>query len=390
MRNKAHLSDLNVLFVCPSRNWGTVERKVLQDALYLRNSGSNTRIYCLKNSPLALEALNEALNVQYYEKGEIKSDFDLSYFLDLRTLINSKSFDVVHCYGLEFIWPLCVVLKKYPLTPLFLTINKMPIKNYKTFWYKILATRIDSLISFDEFLMDVIKANLPIKQTRLHFLGTGVDTIYQGNGEKRDEEYWKVGCYIPQPIKQISEIVPIFNSIRALFYDNKNNQQDHAVLILFTDCNWNQHHLNKELRGLIVDMGLENYIRLENKLRPLKDLSTLDIFLGIESSEPFYDYEINALIHRIPIVVPRTSSRESLLGVKNIMGETYKLKDSREMMVKMKKIMTRYESYSKNIHHKFNNLRDGHSLELYAEELFGLYEKLIIWRQRLNAKRLNK
>jgi len=39
MREKVRLSDLSVLFICLSDDWGTTERRCLSDADYFRNIG---------------------------------------------------------------------------------------------------------------------------------------------------------------------------------------------------------------------------------------------------------------------------------------------------------------------------------------------------------------
>jgi hypothetical protein len=317
MRSHTHLSDFKILYICPSMNWGTLQRRMIQDAIYLRDSGVNIHLFCLKNSPISDEAIRESLEVHYHVKPALNHWFDYSYYRTLKKLIEDYNYDIVHVYGLKYVWPVCLLLNKKPLTPLLLTINTFLKRKFKTFFNRMLFSRVDKVITFDDLLKDVILSFLPVKKNRIQVLGTGIDKT-PISAEKDNENIdakWKVGCYVPKTIDSIKEVIPVFHSIRTLFETQDENNQlvNNIELVLFTDGFWNQATLNKELRGLIMDMGLENFIRLENKLMPLKNLEMLDVLIGLEYGEPIYDYEINALSHNIPIISPRTSSRGLML-----------------------------------------------------------------------------
>ncbi len=383
MREKPRLSDLKVLFVCPSKNWGTLERRAVQDATYLRDSGSEPIIFCLKNTPVYEEAKKEDIRIKVYSKQEIKKKFEFSYYRNLKKILGIYKFDLIHCYGLEYIWPLCMLLKKHKRIPLFLTVNKNMSKNYNTFWYKVLFSRIDRVLTFDDLILDFARAMLPIKKKKLDVIGVGIETSLVEQRKDSQSSSWRIGCYIRKTTSDVNLVTPIFNSMRAMLSSQREGDEK-IDLVLFTDTTWNQSHINKELRGYIMDMGLENNIRLENKIRPLSDLSMLDIFLGIETGEPFFDYEVNALLHGVPIISPRTSSRATLFGHGRQVGETYKMGDSRELKVKIQKMLTRYSTYSENVKSQKEELESLHCLENYASSLFDLYMKLLEQRERLS------
>lgn len=61
MRERLRLSDLSILYVCLSEDWGTIERRCLSDATYFRNIGGSSIILCREKSLLDREGEREAI-----------------------------------------------------------------------------------------------------------------------------------------------------------------------------------------------------------------------------------------------------------------------------------------------------------------------------------------
>ena len=59
MREKIRLSDLTVLYICLSDNWGTLERRCIADASYFRNIGGTAFLLCHEKSLVDREAERE-------------------------------------------------------------------------------------------------------------------------------------------------------------------------------------------------------------------------------------------------------------------------------------------------------------------------------------------
>ena len=55
MREKLILSDLSSLHICPSERWGTLEKKAINDCIFLRDRGRNPILFCLQNLNLAIK-----------------------------------------------------------------------------------------------------------------------------------------------------------------------------------------------------------------------------------------------------------------------------------------------------------------------------------------------
>jgi glycosyltransferase involved in cell wall biosynthesis len=394
MREKVLIADLTALYVCLSEKWGTLERRALADLVYFRDLGGNPILLCRPGTPLTEAAKNEDIQVIEYTGKRIRRSMDISYYIFLKKLYQEISFDIVHCYGLIYVWQLCLLLKRKPQIPLILTLNKYINKKFKSFYYRFLFTRVDSLNTLDEMTKDMIVNYLPILKKRVHVLGVGIDTEIIKKNRRKDEGKifsWKVGCYIPRNVESVQFFIPLFNSIRS-FYEVKSNDDSsfseaRVVFSLFSDLKWTSHPINRELRGLIMDMGLEDYVRLENSVRPQYELGHFHILLTLENSEPFNDYEIEALLSNVPILVPRSSTRQSLVGEKTRYGETYKFSDARELKVKLLKIIGRYSTYLKNVNDLFDSLAEVHSLEKYSEVLYSQYEQLRQQRLRLSQRK---
>ena len=123
MKERVHVNDLTTLFICPSTEWRTLERKAIADCLYLRDSGGNPILFCVKGSYVDREADKKDLPRIYYTGQKLDRLFDLRYIRDMSKILKENRSDIVHCYNLDFIWGLCFVLLSNPKVPLLLTFN---------------------------------------------------------------------------------------------------------------------------------------------------------------------------------------------------------------------------------------------------------------------------
>ena len=78
MRERVKVSDLTTLFVCPSRNWGTIERRAIADSVFFRDLGGNSIIFCVKDSYIDFEAQLQDISTIYYTGTKVNKFFDLS------------------------------------------------------------------------------------------------------------------------------------------------------------------------------------------------------------------------------------------------------------------------------------------------------------------------
>ncbi|MBL7664902.1 MAG: glycosyltransferase [Bacteriovoracaceae bacterium] len=383
MREKVVINDLAALYVCLSSDWGSIERRFIQDAIYLRDVGGSPLLLCFKGTHLLKAAKVNDLRYIEIELQEI-SLFNFSFHFFLKKIIKENAIDIVHCYGFNFVAMTCMVMGRYKQIPLFVTLNKPVEQYFKNYFYKYLFKRIDAIITLDAFSRELVSSFLPLSQKRMHSFGMGLELYQVHPPSTAARSVVKIGCYVPQTVSDKAYFIPLFNAIRILLTEEGPKRiLEKMEIFLFTDINWAVSHINNELRWLIKDFGLEDYIRLDNGLKLLGSRPQFDILLGLESNEIIYDYEIWSLMHNIPILVPRTSAREHLLSQNEFMGESYMANDARELKNKLGKIIGRLTKYHEDLRACSGAIREEHSLERYSENIFALYEKAKQQRKRL-------
>lgn len=112
------------VYICPTDTWGTRERTVLKDALIAMSKGLEPHIYCLKDSFLDLVAKEKNLKVIHHY-GKVYTRFFKWYkLIGLGKIVRDDDIAFVHCYHLNFLWPISFFLKSKPEIPLFFTTHR--------------------------------------------------------------------------------------------------------------------------------------------------------------------------------------------------------------------------------------------------------------------------
>ena len=139
-------------------------------------------------------------------------------------------------------------------------------------------------------------------------------------------------------------------------------------------------HLQSEIEDLelLGDVSLV-FFDYQN----VEELAQLDILIGVDFDEPFNDIEISALLANVPVIVPRTASRQNLLARYRWMGESYMRGDAREIKDKVLKILSNESVYLSEIQGFLDEFRAIHGGEIYTEKLGSHYERLCMGRRRL-------
>src|SRR5690606_27950598 len=214
MHEKIRLTDLSVLLICPSKKWGTLERRCLQDSLFLRDVGGNPIIYCRKNSHLDREAELQDIPRLYYSGAEEKKFFDWNYFNDVKGCFENNSFDIVHCYSLRYVWSICLLMMQKPLIPLILTFNRFVHQSEFGFIRKWLLKRIDLVITFSKSVSDIVEEKLPVPKRKIKIFGAGIETShlqrYSENGDRI------IGSFIPRNIDSFPNVISILYAMKPL------------------------------------------------------------------------------------------------------------------------------------------------------------------------------
>lgn len=379
MRDKVRANDLSVLFICPSDEWGTLERRVINDCHYLRDIGGSPVLYCTKGSPIDREAQKLSLPRQFYKGKKVNRIFDLTYFIDIKKVIKENKFDIVHCFSLDYVWTLCFLLMTQPQLPLFLTFNRFLEKNYNGFVEKWLFKRVDLIMTFSSNIRSVVLNNLPVIPRKVHVVGAGVE-LYNVKKDEKDESQKVIGCFVTSKtqFENLNAFLYLIKPMRGL--GPKSSQQ--LKFLIYSDRSMEEYFDVEKINELIDQLGVRKHVFFVETQRPDEAIRKMDIYVSLSFDEPFCDLEIVSTLLGVPIVAPRTPSRRQLIGKLPGIGHTFYFQDSRELRSQIEKILTNESKYKSSLGENFERLNLTHGLDNYVEKVYGHYVRLYSQRLR--------
>jgi hypothetical protein len=387
MREKLRLSDLTILYICLSEEWGTNERRCLTDAVYFRNLGGVSFILCLKNSVLDIEASKEDVPRLHFQ-GELSHwKIWLNFYFQLQQVFLKRQIDLVHNYSFLAIRPLSLILSRMPHIPLVYSFNeKIPSKLKK--WYdRLFMTRTDLVFTASNELAELIKESFSLTERKVEVLGAGLEFSLPKLNKTKIISKNKVYFFIPRNAVYDKNTKFIFESITSILHVITVKQlRERFIFTLVTDISWYEHGLYDQLKRIVLERHLEMSIAFETK--QLNEQAFCDgvIYVGTSRNEIFVDEDLFALMAKIPMLIPRTASRMSLLKNGDF-GETYQAQDVRELRSKFFKMIECLDFYKMNFSISNYDLLENQDIEIYLSLLHGLYERLCNRRIRFAEKR---
>jgi glycosyltransferase involved in cell wall biosynthesis len=380
MRERIRLSDLNILYICLSLEWGTTERRCLSDAVYFRNMGGAPFILCRQNSLIDKEAEREDIPRLYFSTSLEQFRQSMNFYFQVEQILKRHQFDIIHTYSVETVTPLGAALRGNTHIPLILTFNEnIPLKT-RPFIEKFLLRRLDSVFTFSSHIQDLAHEAFPISIRKIHTLGLGLEATVV---EKMPSELAqvKLGMFVDRTtsmrlMQGFAECVP---GILQLFQD----KMPHLKLIFtfISDHNWYDHPLYNSMKRMYLERGLEDHISFETKsLRP-QSFRDIHLYIGLPHHELLSDIDVLALLGQTPVLLPRTSTRQLLTSGGKI-GETYYPGDGRELKEKTLRIFANYEYYMDQLMAHASDLMDLHTADRYSGAIYSQYERLYAQRLR--------
>lgn len=386
MREKIRLSDLTILYVCLSHEWGTVERRCIADASYFRNIGGTAFILCHENSLLDLEAEKDDIPRIYFQTSLSGWRSKVNFYFQIQHILQRQQVDIIHSYNYESLLPLGLMLKSMPQIPMVFTFNEnIPWKknNLLDRWF---ISRTDSILTFSPNIRELAIETFPVNSRKIHVTGAGIDFPAKIVREQHPETKKKIMTFIPRTEDDLKSLRLFVDAIPPLLHSLKGiNFNQKLIFTFLTDISWYTHPIYDGLKRMILERHLEMNISFET--RPLSSASfqDCDIFVGLPMHELFSDFDLYALVTQTPVILPRTSTRQRLTK-QGKFGETYHPEDGRELKEKIIKILTNYSDYIEELNGIELELQEQHHFEKYAEELYAHYEKLYVQRQRYTQK----
>ncbi len=374
-----------------TKRWGTEERLTLKDCKIAQKNGAKVYLYTYKKTRLRVKAEEAGIECIYH-KGKFASKiFEWHKLRKLSRLIDDLNINVVHCYDIRVLWPLCFYLRQKKLIPLVYTLSSGLSNYYRDFWYRPLSSRIDQVILPLPDMVENVWGHLGLPPRKINFVGLGEKTRVKEIERppfRFTEERWYIGTNLNGIETNTKFLETLFHAFRVMV--ERKLEGKNFTFVLYNEKSWTDTKLTDELRRQVKDWGLEEHVAFVGPCVIADQQQWVDLWLGLRRREDLEDYAMQSLISGIPILVPRSSSSMELLRSHGQIGETYKIGDSREIREKCDTILRNLGTYKSNLHKANQKLSESFGLEAYEELMVKSYQKLLGRRRRLQRLRLRK
>jgi len=243
-----------------------------------------------------------------------------------------------------------------------------------------LFKRVDQLLVFSHTMKETAQETLPVSNRRIKISGNGVDTIKKE--QDRDLNIKNLNCVVTSPA-DLEQVKSIIYALKSL-----NNSVEDLNFKLNLNVYSMTHIERFEEYEKTISLGHDNqlsesvhFFKVTSEAEAFKNA---DIFIGTAFNEPFNDYEMTAMISKVPVLLPRTASRQFILSQYKWTGESYYFSDSREIKSKLLKILLNDQTYLNELDSQHQAFVDNHGLDAYVSRLIGFYEKNYSKRQNLS------
>ena len=387
MREKLRLSDLSVLYVCLSDEWGTIERRCLSDASYFRNIGGSPIVLCYQKSLLDREAEKEDIPRIYFTADLTTWRSKLNFYLQLQVIMQKQQIDLVHSYNYDSLIPIGMILKGQPQVPMIFTFNENITWKRSSILDRWFVSRTDSIFTFSPNIRELAIESFPVNRRKVHVTGAGIDFPAKITRSEHFGTKKKIMTFIPRTETDVQSIKIFVDAIPPLLHQLEQAGFTQKLLFtFFSDISWYEHSLYDSLKRMILERHLEMNISFETRPLSSQSFQDCDIFVGLPMNELFSDLDLYALVTQTPVLLPRTSTRQQVVK-QGKFGETYHPEDGRELKDKMAKILLNYPNYLEELTGVELELQEQHHFERYAEDLYAHYEKLYTQRLRYTLKK---
>ncbi|MBY0518051.1 MAG: glycosyltransferase [Bacteriovoracaceae bacterium] len=380
MREKLRLSDLNVLYVCLDAKHGTNSHRTLSDVITFRNMGGNPLLICRKNSFIdKATEVQDIRRIHIDAKGGWRASLEL--YKTVRQLVKQEQLDLVHCYNYLPLMVLGFALKGEVRIPLVYTCNEDVSEKYIPFWHDYFITRVDQILCFSPVLEDKVIDSLPINPRKVCFIGAGLEFPNENAVCELNDTNWKVCCFVKPDEDNIEKFLPLFLALPLIKDENKK-----IILTFITMGSWYQHPHYELFKRAVLERGLEHQISFYPRSWGSETLAQQHLLISLQSKSPFEDFELEAILNNVPVLLPRTAARTDLLQ-NGTLGLTYQSGDIRELKTKALDILANYKQFQQSLTRAIPDLKEKHHFDQYASELYQHYERLSLQRLRFSLKR---
>jgi glycosyltransferase involved in cell wall biosynthesis len=381
MRDQINTKNLKILIVSPGTGFSTLERKSISDCQYLRDIGGSPILYCIKDSLIDRAADKLSLPRMYF-KGQVNNRFFMIKFIfDLRNIIKTENFDLVHCYHFKSLWAASISLLRYPKIPLFITVNDFLNKPIRDLIRKWLFKRVDTVLTFTESTRIIAKTSLPISPAKIKNIGVGVENYYQYKNHDTNERV--IGSIITSESE--------FDNLRTIIFTLKPLKEKvkdlnlSIKLLVFSAKPIKDYYGYSQIDQFIKELGVQDDIIFTTLNDIGSALKNMDLLVSTSFYEPFSDIEITGILSKLPLVIPRTAARQNLLSQYHDFTKSYYFQDTRELRRNILDILINQTTYLSNLEEVFEDVSKHHGFEHYVESIHREYENAVQKRIRYST-----
>jgi glycosyltransferase involved in cell wall biosynthesis len=369
-----------------SNRWGTEERTILKDCILASEAGAKVYLYCYRDSVLHDRAKENNIECLFHNGKFVTKVFKWHKLRNLKNLLAELQVNIVHCYDIKVLWPLCLYIRSMPLVPLVFTLSNDLRSYFRSFWYKPLVERVDQVLLPMSEMVENVWGHMGIPPRKIDFVGLGLKSIKRPKVESRPpfrftDKRWYIGTNLNGIETNTHFLDTVFHSFRVMI--EKGLDEKNYTFALCNERNWSECVLTNELRRQVKDWGLEEHVAFVEQKDVAQHQLDVDLWLGLTRREELEDYAVQSLISGKPICVPRSAFSMEVLRSFGVVGETYMTGDSREIREKCETILRNYSTYEKNLHKSHQALMEAYGDEVYRESLVKIYDKLLNRRRRL-------
>lgn len=371
--NKDFLGTRSLL-ICPSIGWGSLERRVLKDAIYQRNLGVIPTIYCFEKSVLSSFAVENKIKVIYSQNKKISRLLDVKYLLELRRILSAEKFNFVHCFNTRYVWMVALALKSYKAVPLFLTVNKRVNFSFRGIFYKWLLRRVDRVFTFSQTMIEIVPTFLDVPKRKVKFSGLGVAE----NPVFKESKKALVVIISSDQVNKLEELIT--NILGTL------KKHDLKLMVYYDRSVEFKSRVNK-IKDIIISLGVGEIVGLRKFVSEDLSFQKNRIFINLSTKEAITDYEMSSLIRNNLVLSARSLARTNMSRIFYGALQTYKLNDSRGFIRGLEYLITSGPSIISKLETQKDEALFYHGEANYFELLITNFLKINRVRFRYNRSK---
>jgi hypothetical protein len=381
----------NILYILPSRNWGTRERFAFRDIVLAQKQGYNVYLCTYEDSFLAKIVSNLAIEIIPFKEHFLNRMTVFHKHVPLRPIFKKNKLDIVHCYDFNLLFSLSFQLKTESLTALVITQDHGIDKPLQRFWYRPLISRIDSLIMVNKNFKQDAQGNLDLPLKKIEYFGMGLKLEGPADSEQIAvnfdlyKDYFLAGTYVPPELSDIAIITPLLSALKVL--NEKMPGGEKSKLVFISAVDFQTISILPEIMRLIQEQELQDDVLFVSTKDIVGVITYLDLWISNSPKELIEDFAISALMHEVPAIFVRNFCTKDILEEYIGVGETYKLYDARELRDKWEKIILSNAIFREKTRLYKYFIEREHSYKTYKTQFLSLYMRIVQRRARLFRKR---